>query len=67
MIDLITSMDYWSYSEFPKSKVLSQKMQANKTHIQINPNKDFEKSLWPLSRPLNLPSSPHQPLKLALR
>ncbi len=67
MIDPVTSMDYWSFLEFPKSKVLFQKMQANKTHIQINPNTNFEKSLWPLSRPLNLSSSPHQPSKPALR
>jgi hypothetical protein len=48
-------------------EVFFQKMQANKTQIQINPNTNFEKSLWPFSRPLNLSSSPHQPSKLAFR
>jgi hypothetical protein len=38
MIDPVISMDCCSSSEFPKIKVLSLEMQANKTHIQINPN-----------------------------
>ncbi len=44
MIDLVTSMDYYNFSKFPKLKVLSYEMQANKTQIQINPNTHFEKS-----------------------
>jgi hypothetical protein len=44
MIDPVISMDYCSSLEFPKIKILSLEMQANKTHIQINPNTHFEKS-----------------------
>ncbi len=54
MIDPLNSMDCCNSLEFPKMRVLFVEMQANKTQIQTNPNIDFEKSLWLLSRPLKL-------------
>ncbi len=63
MINLVISMDYCSSSEFPKIKVFSPRMQANKPQIQINPNTHFEKSFWPLSKPLNFSSSPSSTIK----
>jgi len=33
VIDPVTSMDYYSFSEFPKIRVLFLEMQANKTHM----------------------------------
>jgi hypothetical protein len=63
MIDPVTPMDYCSSSEFPKIKVLFHEMQANKTQVQVNPNTHFEKSFWPLSKPLNFSSSPSSTIK----
>jgi hypothetical protein len=55
-------MDYCSFSEFPTIRVLSHEMQANNTHIQINPNTHwkelmaaFETSKLPLINHQNQP------------
>jgi len=42
MIHLVTLMDCCNFSEFPTIRVLFHEMQANNTHIQINP----KHTLW---------------------